>query len=175
MSDIQNIINQSTGVVGDLDAYQSEFKDRFKRAPSVGNLASRRNQGDFATQIDRFVVDTERKLLSVMQIALTDLTNTANNAKPDGRLPKKTGFLQHSAAAAVNARPIGPTKGDKKLTYTFDVNQVLQVIDKIKIGDTFYFGWTAEYARVQEARNGFLEGAVMKWQSFVNAAVSRLR
>lgn len=154
---------------------QELFRKRFGREMSLDRAAGLRNQSDFSTQIDRFIVDTERKLLEVIQGALTDLTNTANTAKPEGRLPKKTGFLQHSAAAAVNARPIGPTKGDKKLTYTYNASQVLQIIANLKIGDTFYYGWTAEYARVQEVRNGFLEGAVMKWQSFVDRAVNRLR
>lgn len=131
---------------------------------------------DFTTQIDRFVVDTERKLLAVVQTALTDLTEDANKDKFEGgRLPKDTGFLQSSAAASINSIPIGATRGDKKQTYVFNAGQVIETISKLKIGDTFYFGWTAEYARIQEMRNGFLLVALSKWQSYINAAVARLK
>ena len=131
---------------------------------------------DFKTQIDRFVVDTEHKLMKVTRFALEDLTRDANTPKAKGgRLPVKTGFLRSTASAAVNQRPIGPTKGEKNRTYTTDANQVTQALLQLKFGNIFYYGWTAEYARVQEVRNGFLEGAIMKWQSFVDKAVGKLR
>jgi len=157
------------------DFEQDIYEARFGRKMTYETAGSLRNQGDFTTQIDRFIVDTERKMLSVVQTALTDLTNDANNAKPDGRLPVRTGFLRHSAAAAVNARPRGETRGDPKGIYAFNAGQVLAIIAHLKLGDVFYFGWTAEYARYMEARNGFLEGALMKWQMFIDNAVARLR
>lgn len=132
---------------------------------------------DFTTQIDRFVVDTEQKLMSVVKLSLTDLTRQANTLKtePGGRVPVITGFLWSSAAAAINIRPIGEVKGDRNLVYTYNADQVESTIARLQMGDSFYFGWTAVYARVQEVRNGFLEGAVMKWQSFVDKAVSKLK
>lgn len=157
------------------DFEQKLYEARFGRKMTYKTAESLRNQGDFSTQIDEFIVDTERKLLGVIQSALTDMTNQANTARPEGRLPKLTGFLQHSAAASINSRPMGETRGDKKQTYTFNVNQVLAVIARLKLGETFYFGWTAEYARLMEARYGFLEGALMDWQTYINNAVKRLK
>lgn len=169
--------SQWIGCGGKMSDFEQElYEARFGRKMSYKTAESLRNKGDFSTQIDEFVVDTERKLLAVMRSALTDLTNEANTDKFDGgRLPKDTGFLQHSAGAAINARPIGEVRGDKKQSYTYNVSQVIAVLANLKIGDTFYFGWTAEYARLQEARNGFLEGALMNWQTYVNKAVSKIK
>lgn len=158
------------------DFEQQLYEARFGRKMTYKTAESLRNNGNFTTQLDEFVVDTERKVLAVMQTALSDLTRDSNTPKvKGGRLPVETGFLRSSAAAAINARPIGDVRGDKKDVYTYDATQVETIIASINAGDTFYFGWTAEYARLMEARNGFLEGAVMKWQSFVDKAVSKLR
>lgn len=46
------------------------------------------------------------------------------------------------------------------------------VLNKMKIGDTFYFGWTAKYARYREAFDGFLESAIMNWQAIVDKEVA---
>lgn len=187
MSDILDRINRTTGVTGSgsrittvegvsTEDIFSSIEKKTGRRLRYSEMESLRNKGDFTTQIDRFVVDTERKLLEVVQNSLTDLTRDANTLKTKGgRVPVITGFLWSSAAAAINSRPVGHVRGDKKQTYTYNASEVEDVIARLQIGDTFYFGWTAEYARLMEARNGFLEGALMKWQSFVDRAVSRLR
>jgi len=131
---------------------------------------------EFSTQIDRFVVDTEQKMLFVLRDSLKAVTDEANKNKRDGgKVPILTGFLWSSAGASLNRRPSGPTKGDKKLTYTWNVTTVVDALARMKIGDVFYFGWTAEYARAQEIRNGFLRSAIMNWQMFVNAAVAKVK
>lgn len=161
--------------MSDSDFEQQLYEARFGRKMSYATAESLRNQGDFATKIDRFVIDTEGKLLFVLSDSLNSLVNDANMNKRDGgRLPIDTGFLWHSGASSLNSRPAGPTKGEKDKTYTWSSNALAETLARMKIGDVFYFGWTAEYARVQEARNGFLEGALMKWQSFVDAAVAKV-
>lgn len=57
---------------------------------------------------------------------------------------------------------------DDKASYLTDT------LIKMKIGDTFFFGWTAIYAKRQEVYNGFMESAIMNWQNIVNNQVRRL-
>ena len=134
--------------------------------------AGKRNY-EFKTDIDRFVINTEERLLSVVQTALLDTINESQTiTKEGGRMRFKTGFLRRSGAAALNIIPSGESRGDKTKTYTWDGDSVVKVIKQMKIGDVFYFGWTAHYARYREAFDGFLEGAVQNWQMNVNKAVN---
>lgn len=158
------------------DFEQGQYEARFGRKMTYKTAAGLRNYDGFTTKIDEFVVDTEKKLLMVLRSALDSLTKEANLDKfGGGRLPKKTGFLQHSAAAALNSVPSGPTRGNKSTQYVFNADQVIPAIANLEIGDTFYFGWTAEYAKLMEARNGFLEGALMNWQSHIDKAAARIK
>ena len=44
-----------------------------------------------------------------------------------------------------------------------------------EIGDTVYVGWTANYARPREYRDGFLASAAQKWPDFVDKNAARAR
>jgi len=127
-------------------------------------------------QLDRIVVNTEARLLAVVRQSISDTVEEAQvPTKKGGKMRVRTGFLRSSGVAALNAAPTGPRKGDPKGTYTWNGDSITAVLAKMKIGDTFYFGWTAHYAKHREAFDGFLESALMNWQNNVDKAVQRFR
>jgi hypothetical protein len=131
---------------------------------------------DFTTKIDRFVIDTEKKLLFVLRDAINQTVDEANKNKQDGgKLPIDTGFLWSSGISSLNQIPHGPIKGDKNEKYSWSGGFLTETLAKMKVGDSFYFGWTAVYARIQEVRNGFLGSALMNWQKNVDNAVLKVK
>jgi len=131
---------------------------------------------DFVTQIDKIVVNTEARLLAVARSAIRDVVNDTQKLKTDGgRMPVRTGFLWSSGGSSLNSMPVGAVKGDKTASYNW-VNSTFELdLAKMKLGDVFYWGWTAVYANMQNTRNGFLEFGTDKWEKYVNKAVQYWR
>lgn len=131
---------------------------------------------DLKTQMDKIVINTEQRMLNVVTKAIDDTVEDAQTPTGDGgRMRVDTGFLRFSGAAALNAAPTGPGRGDRKGRYTWNGEALNAVLARMKIGDAFYWGWTAKYARVREAYDGFLEIALQNWQTRVDAAVNYYR
>jgi hypothetical protein len=136
---------------------------------------SKRNY-DFDTQIDNFIVNTQQKMLIVAREAITDLIEDAQiPVSKGGKMRVLTGFLRSTGIASLNAPPIGPNIGDSKKNYQWDGDTVNKALATMKLGDSFYFGWTANYARIREAYDGFLESSVQKWQSYVNESIRKFK
>ena len=130
----------------------------------------------FETQIDKIMVNTEAKMLAVMKNSVDLLIEEAQ--KPvvqGGKMRVDTGFLRSSGLAQIGSMPSGPSKGDPKGKYVWSVDQAGVILSKLKIGDIFYFGWTARYAKYREAYDGFVESAAQKWQSFVDESVRKIK
>lgn len=149
------------------------------RKPSYGphryqfELAKRNK--NFETQIDQIIVNTEAKLLAVVKTAIQDTVEEAQvPVAKGGKMRVKTGFLRSSGVAALNQLPSGPGRGDPNGTYRWNGDAIGVVLAKLKIGDTFNFGWTANYAKYREAYDGFLESAMMNWQRNVDRAIRKL-
>lgn len=127
---------------------------------------------EFITQIDNFVIKSEDRLLAVVKEAIAETADEVQTPKAKGgKMPVRSGFLRSSGLGAVNKIPSGPTRGDPSLTYQWSGNSIELELEKLQIGDTFTFGWTAVYAGVQEVYNGFLDSALQNWQSKVDIAV----
>lgn len=140
----------------------------------------------FETQIDTFVANTEKKILGVMKESIKELViATQTPVSKGGKMRVDTGFLRWSGVAALNALPRGLSKGKERPKgsvgvlpeYKYDENDtnLNMVLLKMKIGDVFYFGWTARYAKYREAYDGFLETNLQNWQTFVDASVKKMR
>lgn len=128
---------------------------------------------DVALQMDKIIINTEARLLAVVKQSLKEMIEEdmqVPTAK-GGRMRVKTGFLRSSGVAALNSTPSGPSKGDETMSYEWDGKQLDLTLAKLKIGDTFYFGWSANYAKYREAYDGFLEAGLQNWQLYVNKAV----
>lgn len=128
------------------------------------------------TQMDAIVIRTQERMLAVTKQAIYDTLSEAQNPRAKGgKMPVITGFLRRTGISSLNTPPSGPIRGDKDKTYTWSDDSALSVLSRMKIGDIFYFGWSAIYARKQNARHGFLDAALMNWQRNVDAAIAVFR
>lgn len=126
--------------------------------------------------VDKFIINTEERMLAVARQSISAVIEDAQvPVAKGGRMRVKTGFLRSSGLAELNTVPVGPTRGDPDGRYNWTADKLNLVLARMKLGDVFYFGWTANYARTREVFDAFLETAVQKWQTHVNNAVSYFR
>lgn len=137
----------------------------------------------FTSVIDKFVDNTEELMLDVVKDATQDLIQEMSTpVQAGGKMPVDTGFLRLSGSGSINQLPVGETEGRKRLPGEVGVlyqsnpsESVVSTLIKLKLGDTFYYGWTARYAIYQEFKHGFLTSACMKWQNFINNSIRKLK
>ena len=139
----------------------------------------------FDTQVDQIVANTKEKLLFVVKDSLDNLIEEIQTpVAKDGKMHVDTGFLRHSAVASVNEIPSGEVRGRRRRKgeigvleeYSGDRAGPIGVkISQVEIGDIFYFGWSANYAKIREAYDGFLEAGLMNWQKHVDNAINKLK
>lgn len=144
----------------------------------------------FDSQIDYFVINTQARLLAVTRTAISGVIDDAQQTVyKGGKMRVDTGFLRASGIAALNSIPAGESVGRKRQPgetekplsdyptvddYTKSVT-LNRALAEMEVGDVFYFGWTARYAKYREAYDGFLESALQNWQSHVDKAVAYFR
>ena len=131
---------------------------------------------NLVSDIDKFIINTEDRMLAVVRQSISAVVKDAQiPIAKGGRMHVKTGFLRSSGIAELNAPPVGPTRGDPDGRYNWTADKLNAVLARMKLGDVFYFGWTAHYAQTREVFDAFLETAIQKWQTHVNNAVSHFR
>jgi len=120
--------------------------------------------GKFKAEVDKWITESEARMLRVTRFAVQDVVNEAQTSiRKEGKMPVVTGFLRASGASNIGSMPLGPDKRFKDEpgsypspdSYITD-SKVSVNLANLKFGDVFYFGWTAEYARVIEMREAFL-------------------
>lgn len=143
--------------------------------------------GTFKKLTANFANLVEDEALKVVRQAVQDMIiNMQVPVKKGGKMPVDTGFLRWSGAGSVNKIPVGEDKGRDRnendpatgplLDYVKPQGDFVQnELAKLKTGDTFYWGWTAIYAYVQEMRHGFMESETDKWQEYIDSATKRLK
>ena len=143
----------------------------------------------FTVAVDSWVLECKDRLLKVARQSIGDVIEEAQLVGPSianpsggkgGKMPIDTGFLRASGRSNIGSLPYGPSRGEKTEKYpspdeyktegTTSVN-----LAKLAIGDTFYFGWAAEYAPAIELRYGFLDGAMQNWQAHVRRNTEKLK
>lgn len=140
----------------------------------------------FETVIDNFVNKNKEKMLDVVKDSIKITVREAQKpVAKGGKIHVDTGFLRSSGLAGLNQIPSGPGKGRDRRAGEVGVlpeyanyeeeNYLIPVLAKMKIGDRFYFGWTARYARIRELYDGFLDSAVVKWSETVNNVIKGLK
>lgn len=134
--------------------------------------------------IEEFVRKSEARVLAVIRNSLQDVTEMAQTpTAKGGRMRVDTGFLRASGRAALGSMPSGPNvkPADAPVgQYTgiydnWSGESVQAVLVDMKLGDTFFFGWTANYAETRELYDGFLVSATQDWQNIVNRNSERFR
>lgn len=130
----------------------------------------------FEAQVDRIILKTQKRMRAVVQIATEATIEEMNTpTAKGGKMRVDTGFLRASGRVSLSGMPSGPTRGAKDGTYDFDIGPVAVGLAGVDLGDTIYFGWSADYARVREVYDGFLESALQNWQGTVDKAVREVK
>jgi len=138
----------------------------------------------FAAAIEDWVKETEQRMLAVVQDAALHMVNDMQTpTAKGGRMRVDTGFLRASGRGAIGSMPSGPSQqpegapvGQYTGIYdTFDGYPLGAVLQDLKLGETFYFGWTAAYAPVRNTYDGFMDTAVQNWQGYIDSSTNRLR
>jgi len=137
----------------------------------------------FSATMSEWVKETEGRMLAVVQTAAMDMINDMQTpVAKGGRMRVDTGFLRASGRGAINVIPSGPSEkpadapvGQYTGIYdTFDGYPLGAVVQDLKLGDTFFFGWTANYATVRNTYDGFVSVAVQNWQVYVDLATKKV-
>jgi hypothetical protein len=128
---------------------------------------------NFGAQIDKWASGSKKRLEAVTRDAAFRVFEDAQvPVAKGGRMRVDTGFLRASAQASLMGMPSGPSRREEGLPEEPDVNLVL---GKMSLGDTIWFGWTANYARHRENQDAFLGLAVQRWQDFVDVSIEEAK
>lgn len=140
----------------------------------------------FDAKIDKIIADTQNKMLAVLKNSIQEIVKDSQTpVAKGGKMRVDTGFLRSSGVATLNQIPAGKTEGRKRSPgeigvlpeYNVDDNAsyITDILTKMKIGDIFYFGWTARYAQYREMYDGFMISAISKFQQRVDEQIRRLK
>lgn len=130
----------------------------------------------FEATIDKFVTESEQKMLIVARESIKAVVDESQTTVSDGgKMRVDTGFLRSTGLASLNAPPIGPSVRDKTQKYSWSGDSVTATLARMKFGDVFYFGWTANYAKYREVYDGFLISALQNFQQYVNESIRRFK
>ena len=95
-----------------------------------------------------------------------------------GRMRVHTGFLRASIAASIDQMPSGESVNPSpnvKDAFDYEDSAITATITRWQPDQTLYVGWTANYARAREYRDGFLRGATEKWNHTVDQVAQKVR
>ena len=136
-----------------------------------------RSYSSLKAQLEDWVTETEEAMLTVFVMSVNDVIDNAQLPGPSksgagqgGRMRVDTGFLRASGIGQVGSMPTGPSvkpADAKPGQYNWANDGVTAALATVKYGDTFYFGWTANYARYRELYDGFMEASLMQWGRIV--------
>lgn len=129
--------------------------------------------GNFYSTVVRFTDKYKRRMDYTAKKATLDVCNDARDPiAMGGRMPVDTSNLLHSMAAAIGNIPSGPILGNETKTGDDVAAQLIRWKPGTKL---FFAGFTANYARQMEYRYGYMRGAVMKWEFYVNRAAEEAK
>lgn len=128
----------------------------------------------FEAQVARAVAKADRRAIATFRQSAQEVVNIMQKpVAKGGRMRVKTGFLRNSGTAAINDAPSGPDINPGSRSFDWDENAVILKIVSVRMGDSFMFGWSANYARAREYKDGFMRGAVGRWQKIVEKNARR--
>lgn len=134
------------------------------------------NTKTLTAPVDKWVQETKKRMAAVRNASIEKVVNAAQlPVGKGGRMRVDTGFLRASGQMSLNGLPSGPVRGDADATpMQYDdgskVTPIALVLARASLGTDIYFGWTANYARARESKDGFLRLAAQKWPDFVAEA-----
>ncbi len=137
--------------------------------------------GKFSDQVDAFARKVELRLKVIAQESTQETASIAQQTIYEGgRMRIKTGFLRASIQGALGTMPRGPTTGKKKKKYPIGSQAAGTPLSVTLLrwnplsGEKVFIGWTANYARIRESKDGYLRGAVERWDQTVYKTVRKV-
>lgn len=142
----------------------------------------------FSSDVDSFIDLADRRLKAVARQSVQELVDRAERTQPEGgRMRVDTGFLRASGGASLGSMPRGPDEptrrratGDKT-SELYNRNESLTgrpLIVILSVWDQtqpLYYGWSANYARIRESKDGFMRLAAQNWDDIVASNARRAR
>lgn len=133
--------------------------------------------------IENFMKQEEEKAFAIFKDSIQDFVEEASvPVKKGGNMPVDTGFLRLSGVGAINQIPSGEIRGRNRnpgetgvLYQSNPSASITPTLIKLKTDDTFYFGWTAVYANIQNMRYGFLDKTVQNWSKIVDRNKKKIK
>lgn len=130
----------------------------------------------FKAQVSDIIKRNDQKLTAVLRQSVADVIENAQTTRErGGRMRVRFGFLRASGQASLTGLPSGPVRNDNAEEFTYDEVNTVATIGNFDVGETFFFGWTANYAAAREVHDGFLEGAIQNWQDIVRTNVAKVQ
>lgn len=130
---------------------------------------------NFSAQVSDIIKRCEIRTDALIKQSVQEVIEDAQtDTGSGGRMRKDTGFLKASGQISLSGFPTGPERGSPNAAYQWSAENINVTLAGVKAGDTIWFGWTAAYAGPREFYDGFLSGAVQKWQLIVNKNAARL-
>lgn len=130
----------------------------------------------FTTQLDAWVKKTDERIEAVFKQSFQRLVEEAQTpVVKGGNMRVDTGFLRNSGQASISSLPIGPDKNLGTPQPEWDNSEVAVTVNRLKLGQTIFFGWTANYAIHRENKDGFVRLASQNWQTIVNQVTKEVK
>jgi len=120
----------------------------------------------FTADINKFISSSNERIEAVFKQSAQEIIQEAQtDYNKGGNMPRDTSFLINSGQAAIGRLPIGPDEQPEGYTpRDWDAGETVTTINRWRVGETLYFGWTANYARPMENRFKFMRKAAQNWQ-----------
>lgn len=126
--------------------------------------------------VDDFVKESLLRLRALpLQATQYLIDNVQTPTGKGGKMRVDTGFLRASGHVSLIGMPTGPVRGEKGQAYVWKEVDAIVDLAGFQIGQTIYFGWTANYAKYREAYDGFLISGVQRWQEFVDRVCDEIK
>lgn len=137
--------------------------------------------GKFTASIDAFVAKNTKVLRAIQNESVERLIRIAQlSDDKGGKMRVDTGFLRHSGQLSLNGMPTGPARKPSDAIandprYEWTASPIAVMLATAPLGSELHFGWTADYARYREYKDGFLRTAVQQWPTIVDQVTKELK
>lgn len=133
---------------------------------------------EFSAAIDSFIAKSNARINYVIKDSAQRVIDQAQQpTNKNGFMRVDTGFLRNSGMAKIGALPSGEsinpmpdTKREK-----WDSSETVTTINRLRVGETLYFGWVANYAKHRENKDGFMRRAAQNWQQHVKNSIKEAK
>jgi len=124
----------------------------------------------FSAEVGKWARQSTARTTAVFRDSCQRLVTEMQKPVPQGNMPVDTGYLRNSLLGSTSSVP------KMRENATAEADQVVLTIATLQLGQTFYAGWTANYARhVHYGTNGrrgrmWRDLAAQRWQTIVAAS-----